>query len=306
MEQKINILGTIDTESYESINSIYAIIEELAVAGVNGICFTIHPTNDSSDDPYNIKEWISIKKYCEALNIEFIGLPRTLATIEYFEHLGIEKYRISAEEVGNFPLLERLARTGKELIISAPSGLDWELERIVDFIQPYANNLVLMQWMPTCPCAPYDWGLNRIEWLRDHFGYKVGICDRSGDIFASSAAIALGVEYVELKSSDYSEEMRKHLIQGIRQVESSLQIHPDREDHSLHLAYKSMCNRSLIINKDKKKGSRILLEDIEITHSSAGIDVSRYEDVVGKYLCKDILKGDLINWHILQNNTELS
>lgn len=306
MEQKINILGTIDTDSYEEINSIFAIIEELAVAGVNGICFSIHPTDEPKIESYNMKEWLSIKHYCEALNIEFIGRPRALAAIDCFEHLGIEKYRIAAEEVGNFPLLEKLARTGKELIISAPTGLDWELERIVDFIQPYENNLVLMQWMPTCPCAPYDWGLNRIEWLRSHFGYKVGICDRSGDIFASSAAIALGVEYVELRINDYSEEMRKRLIEGIRKVESSLQIHPDREDDSLHLAYKSMCNRSLIINKDKKKGSRILLEDIEITDNSAGIDVSRYEDVVGKYLCNNIRKGDLINWQILQNNTELA
>ncbi|MEG1186225.1 MAG: N-acetylneuraminate synthase family protein [Bacteroidales bacterium] len=305
MVQKISILGTVDLKTYNGVESVYAIIEELAVAGVNGICFSIHTNNEPKIEPFGQYEWQGIKNYCEALNIEFIGRPCALGAVECFEKIGVQRYRIAAEEVGNFPLLEKLARTGKELIISAPPGLDWELERMVEFIQPYENNLILMQWMPPCPCNPNEWGLNRIEWLHNHFGYKVGLCDRSGDLFASTAAIALGAEYVEFHFNDYPENIRRRLVEGIRKVETSLQIHPGREDYGIHIAYKSMCDRSLIINKDKKKGSKILLEDIEITENCAGIDVSRYDDVVGKFLCHDIHKGDLINWQLLRNNTEL-
>lgn len=303
--RKINILGTVDLETYNGLESVYAIIEELAVTGVNGICFSLHTNSEPEIKPFDMADWNGIKKYCEAVNIEFIGRPRALGAVECFEHLGIKRYRIAAEEVGNFPLLEKLARTGKELIISAPPGMDWQLERMVDFIQPYENNLVIMQWMPVCPCEPCDWGLNRIEWLKNHFGYKVGLCDRSGDLFASTAAIALGADYVEFRINDYPENVRKRLIEGIRKVETSLQLHPDREDYSLHLAYKGMFERSLIINKDKKRGSKIMLEDIEVTDDCTGIDVSRYDDIVGKYLCLDVNKGDLLNWNVLQSNSDI-
>lgn len=306
MGQKINILGTIDLDIVNGIDSVYQIIDELAISGVNAICFSIPPiTHNATIETFNQEEWQGIKNYCDALNIEFIGRPSALGAVEYFERIGVQRYRITAEEVGNFPLLEKLARTRKELIISAPAGLDWELERMVEFIQPYENSLILMQWMPEYPCKPSEWGLNRIEWLYNHFGYKVGFCDRSGDLFASTAAIALGAEYVEFHFMDYSEDLRKRLVEGIRKVETSLHIHPEREDYGLHLAYKEMGDKSLIINKDKKKGSKILLEDIEVTQNGAGIDISRYDDVVGKFLCCDIQKGDLINWQLLHNSTEL-
>ena len=300
MLNKVNILGSVDIDFYEGPASVYSIVEELAISGVNGICFSIHTDQDSEICPFNHQQWIMIKHYCDALNIEFIGRPRALCAIDCFEELGVGRYRIAAEEVGNYLMLEKLARTGKELIISAPQGMDSQIERMVDFVQPYDNNMIMMHWMPMYPCQPGDWGLKRIEWLKSRFGYKVGICDRSGDLFAGSAAVALGAEYLEFKVSDYSQEMRKRLIEGIRKVESSLQSSLENDSYSTNaLSVRNMLERSLIFNKDKKRGSIITLEDIEITENGKGIDVSRYYDIVGKALCMDVKKGELLNWNVL-------
>lgn len=304
MAYKVNILGTVEHHSYKDIDATYSIIEELAINGVNAICFSVHADNESGLTPFDFTQWSGIKKYCDALNIEFIGRPRALCAVECCEELGVSKYRIAAEEVGNFPLLEKLARTEKELIISAPPGLDWQIERMIDFIQPYDNNVVLMQWMPFFPCQSWDWGLKRMEWLKNHFGYKIGLCDRSGDVFASAAAIAMGAEYVEFRISEYPEALRKKFIEGIRKVESSLQVNPDSENFSLSLAYKGMFERSIIINKDKKKGMMLTLEDIEIIEDSRGIDVSRYYDVVGKYLIEDVKRGEMLDWSHLQHDLQ--
>ena len=45
-------------------------------------------------------------------------------------------------------LLEKLARTGKELIISSPQGMDGQVERMIDFLQPFDKTLIIMHWMP--------------------------------------------------------------------------------------------------------------------------------------------------------------
>ncbi|MEG1617454.1 MAG: N-acetylneuraminate synthase family protein [Bacteroidales bacterium] len=305
MMRNVYILGVVESDSYSSMESVYSIIEELTVTGVNGICFSVHTDEDTNLAPFDIKQWGAIKHYCDALNMEFIGRPRALGAVECLEELGVNRYRIAAEEVGNFPLLEMAARTGKDLILSAPPGMDWQVERMVDFIQPYENNLVMMQWMPFYPCQPWDWGLTRLEWLKDHFGYRVGLCDRSGDLYAGVAAVALGAEFIEFKVKDYTAEMRKKLVDGIRKVESSLQIHPQQEEYSLKVAYKEMFERSLVFNKDKRKGARISLDDIEITNNGNGIDVSRYYDIVGKYLCSDVKKGEMLSWSVLQHDCEL-
>ena len=194
MSRKVFIFGTIESDSYKDPDYIYSLVEELAITGVNAICFSIHTDEGCSDTAIGMSRWESIKKYCEALNIEFIGRPRALSAVGCCEELGVARYRIAAEEVGNFPLLEKLARTGKELVISVPPGFDWQIERMIDFIQPYENPIVLMNWMPFYPCQPWDWGLKRIEWLQNHFGYRVGLCERSGDVLASVAAIAMGAE----------------------------------------------------------------------------------------------------------------
>ena len=233
--------------------------------------------------------------------------PRAMCAVDCFEEIGVSRYRVDTDGVGNYLLLEKLARTGKELIISAPSGMDWQIEKMVDFIQPYNNSMIIMHWMPAYPCQPWDWGLRRLEWLKDHYGYKVGLCDRSGDLFASSAAIALGAEYLEIRYDDYTHEFRKRLIEGIRKVESSMQkVNSNtNEDNYTHIHLKSSSDRSLIFNKDKKKDSVITIEDIEFAENTSGIDVSRYYDIVGKSLCADVKQGELLNWSLLKMEAKI-
>lgn len=306
MSKVINIWGTVDAANYKTVDSLYGIIEELVIGGMDGICFSLHTDKYTNLAPFSVEEWKGIKNYCEALNIEFIGRPRALRAVECLEQIGVERYRISAEEVGNFPLLEVAARTGKELIISALPGMDWQLERMIDFVQPYDNDLVLMQWMPDCPCEPWDWGLHRLSWLKSHFGYKVGLSDRSGDVFATSAAIALGAEHIEFRISDYSAEQRKRLVEAIRKVELSLKAQPVNDDYLSTVSCRNLFERSLIFNKDKRKGMQITIDDIEVINSGDGIDVSRYYDIIGKYLGQDVKKGEMLRWPLLQHDRELN
>ena len=66
-----------------------------------------------------MEKWKEIKKHCNDVGLEFISSPFSNMAVDWLEEIGVQKYKIGSGEVSNFLMLEKIAKTGKEIILSS-------------------------------------------------------------------------------------------------------------------------------------------------------------------------------------------
>ena len=83
-------------------------------------------TTDSSESQVDMlkrlelsyDEFKKVKDYCTEKKIEFISTPFDLESADFLNELNVNTYKIGSGDLTNYPLLRKVAKTGKKLILS--------------------------------------------------------------------------------------------------------------------------------------------------------------------------------------------
>ena len=312
-----------------SLGILHSYIDALADSGINAIKFQTHIAEAESskfepfrvkfsyeDDTrfdywkrmeFSLKQWKDIKKHCDEVGLEFISSPFSNMAVDWLEEVGMQKYKIGSGEVSNFLMLEKIAKTGKDIILSSGMSNLSELDDTINFLKSFGNNLSVLQCTTKYPTSAKDIGLNVISELKERYNIPVGFSDHSSVIYPSLAAVSLGAEILEFhvvfdkkmfgpdsKSSLTIDEV-KELVEGVRFLESSLANKIDKTDNSTFKELKNIFEKSLSINKDMKKGDKITFDDLEAKKPFGyGVASKDYKKVLGKKLNKDLTKWDFL------------
>jgi N,N'-diacetyllegionaminate synthase len=314
-----------------SLGLLHSYIDALSNTGINAIKFQMHiaEAESSIHEPFRINfsyedqtrydywkrmefsldQWKEIKKHCEEVGLEFICSPFSNLSVDWLEDLGISKYKIGSGEVNNFLMLEKIAKTGKEIILSSGMSSLIELDDTVSFLKPFKNKLSILQCTTKYPTGPEDVGLNMIDELKKRYSIPVGLSDHSSFIYPSLAAVALGAEILEFhvvfdkkmfgpdsKSSLTIAEVEK-LVEGVRFIDLSLKHKINKNQNYKFPKIKNAFEKSLAVNKDLKKGSIISIDDLEAKKPFGyGINVKDYAGILNKKLSEDKKKWDFLNY----------
>lgn len=318
-----------------SLGILHSYIDALAETGVDAVKFQTHiaEAESSEHEQFRVKfsyedhtrydywkrmeftpeQWAGIKHHCEDKNLEFISSPFSVAAVELLEKLNVKKYKIGSGEVSNLLMLEVIAKTGKDIILSSGMSSFEELDSTIHFLRSFNNPLSVMQCTTSYPTKPEQWGINVIGELKQRYSLPVGFSDHSGDIYACLAATAHGAELLEFhcvfdkrmfgpdtKSSLTIDEIKK-LVNGAHQIASSLDHRIDKNNIEPFSGLKSLFEKSLSVNKDLEKGHIITINDLESKKPKGyGIEAKDYKRVIGKKT-----KRHLNQWEFL-NETDLS
>lgn len=330
MMRGVFIIAEIGQAHEGSLGILHSYIDALATTGVDAIKFQTHiaQAESSEYEPFRVKfsyeddtrydywkrmefslaQWKDIKKHCDEVNLEFISSPFSNMAVDWLEEVGVEKYKIGSGEVSNFLMLEKIAKTGKEIILSSGMSSFSELDETISFLSQFNNKLSILQCTTKYPTQAEDIGLNVIKELQERYALPVGFSDHSGQIYSSLSAVSLGAKIIEFhavfdknmfgpdsKSSLTIEEI-KELVKGVRFIEKSLEKPINKSDNSAFLELKNIFEKSLAINKDKKVGEIIHFDDLEAKKPYGyGLSAKNYQEVVGKKLIKKLTKWDFIN-----------
>lgn len=313
-----------------SLGLAHSFIDALKDTGVDAVKFQTHiaEAESSSKEPFRVKfsyedqtrfdywkrmeftkdQWTGIKKHCEEVNLEFISSPFSNCAVSLLESLDVKRYKIGSGEVNNLLLLEKVARTGKEVLLSSGMSSLEELELATKTIQKHHSNYSILQCTTKYPTKPTDWGLHNLKILKDLFKVRVGFSDHSGQIYAPLFAAAMGAEIIEFHVT-YDKKMfgpdskasltvnqTKILCEGLCQLESANGAQVQKNDLDFtHL--KRIFEKSIAVNKDLEKGMVLTFADLEGKKPSGeGIPASKWEEVIGKVLCRDVSKWEFLNW----------
>lgn len=257
---------------------------------------------------FSLTEWKEIKQHCDAVGLEFMSSPFSNAAVDLLEEVGVTRYKVGSGEVTNLVLLEKIAQTGKPVIISSGMSSYEELDATVAFLKARKVDYSMLQCTTAYPTQPENYGLNVIQELKNRYKVKVGYSDHSAKIETCIAATALGAEILEFhvvfdkkslgpdaKSSLTMAETTK-LVKAVRNIERALKNPTDKRSNSQFTELKNIFEKSLAVNKNLPKGHILTFDDLETKKPKGyGMDASRFQEVIGKVLVKDMKQWDFLN-----------
>lgn len=324
------IIAEIGQAHEGSLGILYSYIDAIAKTGVNAVKFQMHiaEAESSEHEPFRVKfsledktrfdywkrmgfsleQWKGIKAHCSQAGLDFICSPFSNLAVEWLEEVGVKYYKIGSGEVNNFLILEKIAQTGKPVILSSGMSSYNELDETVRFLKERNVDFSILQCTTAYPTQPEQYGLNVISELKSRYNVAVGFSDHSAKKEACIAATALGASILEFHvvfdreffgpdaKASLTIAEAKELVQAVQNIAMSLANPIDKNDIESLKPLKQIFEKSLAINKDLPKNHILRFEDLEAKKPKGfGILASNYKEVIGKPLKSDMKQWDFLN-----------
>ena len=236
--------------------------------------------------------------------------PFDETAVDFLEKLGAPIYKIASFENTDLPLIQRVAATGKPLIISTGMATQEELDESVDAARKAGcKDLTLLKCTSTYPATPENSNLLTIPYLRDRYGCGIGLSDHTLGIGVAISSVALGATVIEkhftLKRSDggvdaaFSLEPRemKLLVEETCRAWQALGkvfVSPTESEKS-SITFR----RSLYIVKDMKAGDVLTKENVRAIRPGLGMPIKYIDQVLGRPVRVQVARGTPLNWELI-------
>lgn len=332
--KKVFIIAEIAQAHDGSLGILHSYIDALSETGVDAVKFQTHiaEAESSEFEPFRTKfsyvdktrydywkrmefalnQWKGIKNHCDEVGLEFMSSPFSNKAVDLLEEVGVERYKVGSGEINNLLLLEKIAITGKPIILSSGMSSWKEITSAINFLKPFGNLVSILQCTTSYPTKPGQWGLEVIPKMKAKYEIPVGFSDHSGMIHSSIAAVSLGARIIEFhivfdkkifgpdSKSSLNFEETKNLVDAIRDLEKEFSKKHDKKINDNLNNLKSMFEKSLAINKDMKKGDVLKFDDLEAKKPKGhGINANQFQEVIGRKIKKELNQWSFINWNDL-------
>ena len=324
------IIAEIGQAHEGSLGILYSYIDAIAQTGVNAVKFQLHIAEAESSEyepfrvqfsledktrfeywkrmSFSLEQWKGIKQHCDLVGLDFICSPFSNLAVDWLEELNVKCYKIGSGEVNNFLILEKIAQTGKPIIISSGMSSYSELDETVAFLKERNVVFSILQCTTAYPTQPEQYGLNVISELKNRYAVPVGFSDHSAKKETCIAATALGANILEfhvvfdraLFGPDSKASLAlyetKELVQAVQNIAKALSHPIDKNNTDSVESLKQIFEKSLAVNKDLPKNHILTFEDLEAKKPKGyGILASKYKEVIGKPLKSDMKQWDFLN-----------
>jgi len=144
-------------------------------------------------------EWYpELKEEADQADIEFFSTPFYLEAVDILESISVSTYKIASGDITFYPLLEKVGRTGKRIILSTGASDLSEIEIALKKLRDAgAGETVLLHCVSNYPPEWSEINLLAMATLRRRFKLPVGISDHSPGNLIPIAAVALGAVVIE-------------------------------------------------------------------------------------------------------------
>jgi pseudaminic acid synthase len=265
---------------------------------------------DLYKDAYTPWEWhAQLFELANNIGITMFSSPFDSTAVDFLEELNVPAYKIASPEIIDIPLIRKVAQTKKPIIISTGSATISQINEALTCVKNEGvKDVVLLKCTSEYPAPPENIHLKTIPDMRDRFGCIVGLSDHTMGIGVPIASIAFGAKVIEKhfvidrndKTADSffssTPEEFKLLVDNIRVVEKAIGSvnYPSAE---------KIAKRCLIAVDDIKAGAVFSKKNIKSLRPGGGIEPKYLDQIVGQCKAsKDVAKGTLLQWDLVQDN----
>ena len=138
-----------------------------------------------------------IYDYAKKLDIVCFSTPFDVDSVDLLEKIGNPIYKISSFHVTDLPLIERVCKTKKPIILSTGMSTIDEIDKAVNLIRKHTAQYSINHCVSSYPTADGDINLNVIKTLQDRYKCPVGYSGHERGIAISVSVVVLGVSTIE-------------------------------------------------------------------------------------------------------------
>ena len=237
--------------------------------------------------------------------------PFDETAVDFLEGIGAPCYKIASFENTDLPLIRRVARTGKPMIMSTGMASIAELDDSVRAAREAGcRDLVLLKCTSTYPATPENTNVSTIPHMRELFDCQVGLSDHTMGVGTSVASVALGATVIEkhftLRRADGGvdsafslepEEMARLVEETNRAWQSLGHVHygpTEAERNSMQF------RRSLYVVADLQPGDELTVRNVRAIRPGLGLAPKHLDEVLGSKVNKAVARGTPLSWSLLK------
>jgi len=269
---------------------------------------TLHRLYESAYTPWDWQP--KLKRMAEEIGLDFFSSPFDFTAVDFLEELGVPAYKVASFEINDIPLIRKIARLGRPVILATGIARLADIELAVRTCREEGNeDIILLKCASAYPTPYEDINLRTIPSLSETFRCIAGLSDHSMGSAVPVAAVALGAKMVEkhltLRRADggadsafsMEPEEFKEMVDNIRRVESALgrvtyELGPKQAREREH-------SRSLFVARDMKAGDVFTPENLRSVRPACGLHTMYYEEILGKKITRDAKLGTPMSWELV-------
>jgi len=248
-------------------------------------------------------EWHKkIFQRAKKINLPIFSSPFDLDAVDFLEKLKCPAYKIASPEITDIPLIEKVAKTGKPIIISLGLAQEKDINLAVKTLKKNkCKKFILLKCLAHYPADPNLLNLKTIPLIKKKYKCDVGFSDHTIDSASAITAVSLGASMIEKhfklkndnKSLDHFFSMDtaefKKMVEDIRIAEKAMGKMTLKLDKQTK---KNLSGRkSIYISKEITKGSIINKDNIKIVRPFDGLHPKYYNLVLGKKVNRKLKYG---------------
>lgn len=261
---------------------------------------------------YTPWEWQKeLSDYAAECGIDFFSSPFDLTAVDFLEKLEVPAYKIASYEINDIPFIEKIAKTGKPMIISTGIANLEDIDLALRACKRQGNeNVILLKCISSYPAPFEDMNLNVIPNMADTFQCICGLSDHTLGDEVAIASVALGAKVIEkhftLDRNDGGEDAAfsmepeefKSMVQKIRNIEKALGK-VTYELNESQIANRKF-SRSLYVVEDVRQGEVITKKNVRSIRPGYGLHTKYFYDILGKKARVDLKKGTPMSWDLIE------
>lgn len=252
--------------------------------------------------------YVKLYEYCKKKNIDFLATAFDLPSADFLDHLGMPFWKIPSGEITNLPLLIRIAKSNKPIIMSTGMCTMEEIKTAIHVLKTHGAGIIRLLHCNTEYPTPYkDVNLRAMATMRETFGVEVGYSDHTSGIEVPIAAVAMGAAIIEkhftldknMEGPDHKASLTpnelKAMVQAIRNTECALgdSVKKPSPSESKNI---TIARKSIVARRPIKAGEIFTEENLAVKRPGNGLSPMMWFEVLGQVSQSDYELDEMIRF----------
>ena len=265
-------------------------------------------------DSFGEREYQVLSDYTHSKGMDFTSTPFDYDSADYLEKM-VDFYKISSSDITNIPFISHIGEKKKKVILSVGASYLSEVDEAVRaLIEAGCTDITLLHCVLSYPTDPKDANLKVIRTLKRTFpDCKIGFSDHvvpDESMITLATAYLIGAEVIEkhftldkgFKGNDHYHAGDpgdfKKAIENFRWIDKILGSE-EKTVLGCEIIPRREARRSLVLNRDMKKGETIEKGDIIAKRPGTGISPQFDSIVVGRKIRDDQKEDTILKWDMI-------
>lgn len=245
------------------------------------------------------------------IGITVFSTPFDETAVDLLEELETPAYKVASFEVIDLPLISRIAKTGKPVVMSTGMANVSEISEAVECARDNGcEDLLLLHCISSYPAPIEEANLRTIPDMADRFNTLVGLSDHTLGVTASIASVALGACFIEKhvtlsradKGPDSAFSLEPSELRDLCSSAKAAWQALGKAGYDLKPAEEANVKfrRSIYVVSDINKGEELTSDNVRIIRPGYGVAPKHFQEVIGRKAKTKIKRGTALQWDYVE------